>query len=939
MQKFIHVKGAKENNLKDIEVFIPKNKLVVITGVSGSGKSSLAFDTLYAEGKRKYVESLSSYARQFAGRMQKPQVDFIKGLSPAIAIEQKTHSSNIRSTVGTVTEIYDYLKMLYARIGKVYSPITNKEIKCQTSNDIIEDILKFAPNTSIYFLIPIANDENISSHLKTLLEKGYNRILVDNVIQKIEDYIVNTIAPTTTLELVIGRYFIEGNLEPQDISECREMAESAFSEGKGKSSLKYQTADGVWKTNSYSRILEEDGIVYTMPTPHFFAFNNSFGACKNCEGTGMAYDISPALIIPNPELTIYNGAIHPWRTTGMNAWLQSFIKSATKTDFPLHTPYNNLSKEEKELVWNGNKTIRGIHHFFTDIKSQSHKIQYAVLLAKYKERTTCVECTGSRLRKDASYVKINAKSIIDVVLLPIDESVAFFKNIVLTEQEQNIADRLLEEIIARLEILCEVGLPYLTLNRSSNTLSGGETQRINLATSLRSSLVGALYVLDEPSIGLHPADTARLIQVLKNLRNVGNSVIIVEHDEHIIKEADFLIDMGPLAGYKGGEVVYADTPDKLWKQKKSLSLTAQYIKNNFAVPIATKRPIESTDASIQIHGCKANNLKDISITIPLNRFIAITGVSGSGKSSLMSNILYPVLRNYFENNYQAVNNKYDTIELINVEKYTTYKVEYIDQHSITRNTRSNSATYTGIYDYIREVFSIQDVAVHNKYTASHFSFNTNGGRCDTCEGDGFIVVPMQFMADLHITCEECHGKRFKEGLLEVLYKKCSIYDILTMTIDEAIDVFKDTTTPAVKGKRKNWEEMIIANLEILSKVGLGYVQVGQSTATLSGGEAQRLKLATYLIKGNSIGKHIFIFDEPTTGLHIHDVVKLNTALQELVNLGHTVIVIEHNVGVIQQADWIIDLGPKGGNEGGNVVFQGTLEGIKKCKESITAIYL
>lgn len=918
-KSYIQIKGARVNNLKNIDVNIPKNKLIVITGMSGSGKSSLAFDTLYAEGQRRYVESLSAYARQFMGRMHKPEVDYIKGIAPAIAIEQKVITSNPRSTVGTSTEIYDYLKLLFARIGKTYSPISGDLVTKDSVSSII-DKLMLEPEDStvtIFTGLSASSGRKLKEELSILLQKGFVRILFEGSIQKIEDVIEDKTIKNRSfkdgeIQIVIDR--IRLDKEDETYSRIADSLQTAFFEGKGECFVQVNE-----EKKHYSDKFELDGITFEEPSPNFFSFNNPYGACKRCEGYGKVVGIDPDLVIPDKSKSVYDGAIAPWRGEKMGEWLDKLIKTALKFDFPIHRSYSDLTKEQQELLWTGNKYFEGLNDFFVDLEKQTYKIQYRVMLSRYRGKTTCPDCLGTRLRKDATYVKIQGQSIIDIVLLPLDEALTIFKTLSLTESEQVIAKRLLAEIINRLQFLCDVGLSYLTLNRLSNTLSGGESQRINLATSLGSSLVGSIYVLDEPSIGLHPRDTQRLITVLKSLRDIGNTVIVVEHEQEMMEAADYLIDIGPEAGVNGGELVFAGTYKEILKDSKSL--TGKYLNGDLLIQIPEKRR-KWTDKLI-VKGARENNLQGIDVTFPLHTFTVVTGVSGSGKTSLIKRILYPALQKAIGSYSGEQTGVFDNLE---GDMDSIEQVEMIDQNPIGRSSRSNPVTYVKGWDEIRAVYAALPAAKAAGLKPSAFSFNVDGGRCDICQGDGEVKIEMQFMADISLPCEACNGKRFKQHVLDVTYKEKSVADILELSVDEAIDFFAD-------------QPKIIAKIQPLQDVGLGYVMLGQRSSTLSGGEAQRIKLASFLIKGNNSKRTLFIFDEPTTGLHFHDIQKLLNAFNALISLGNSILVIEHNMEMIKTADWVIDIGPEGGNKGGKVVFTGTPEDLANCNESYTGRFL
>ena len=893
---------------------IPRNKLVVITGLSGSGKSSLAFDTLYAEGQRRYVESLSSYARQFLGRLNKPKVDAIKGISPAIAIEQKVNSTNPRSTVGTTTEIYDYLKLLFTRIGKTISPISGKEVKKDTISDVINYIKQFPEGEKLLLLTPIHLEEGraIENKLLALLQQGYARIKIDNTILRLDELKGKSLPKT--MHLVVDRVITKD--DEDFINRLADAVQIAFFEGKGILYIENLSNNS---TKEFNNRFEADGIIFLTPNVHLFSFNNPYGACETCEGYGDVVGIDDDLVVPNTALSVFENAVFPWRGESMSWYRDQFVNAAYKFDFPIHKPWFELSEEQKKLVWEGNKHFTGLNEFFQDLTSKSYKIQNRVMLSRYRGKTKCNNCNGKRLRKEAGYVKVNGISIQELVALPLDKVKVFFNNLVLNKYDQKVAKRLLIEINNRLEFLSNVGLSYLSLNRKSNTLSGGESQRINLATSLGSSLVGSMYILDEPSIGLHPKDTERLIEVLKSLRDLGNTVIVVEHDEDIMKAADEIIDIGPEAGSFGGEVVATGNYSSLLK---SNSLTANYLNGTLTIEVPAKRRVSKN--SIRLIGARHNNLKNIDVVFPLGCFTAITGVSGSGKSTLVKNILYPAMLKavggYGEKpgQFTKLEGDYSSIK----------KVEFVNQNPIGRSSRSNPVTYIKAYDDIRSLFSNQKLSDIRGYKPKHFSFNVDGGRCEKCKGEGEITIEMQFMADVHLECDACKGKRFKKEVLEVNFYNKSIHDILHMTVDDAISFFKT-----------NGEKKITTKLQPLQEVGLGYVQLGQSSSTLSGGEAQRIKLASFLIKGTSKEKTLFIFDEPTTGLHFHDINKLLKSFYALLDKGHTVIVVEHNIDLIKCADHIIDLGKDGGEKGGKLMIQGTPEEVAKNKKSYTATYL
>jgi len=958
-QHHIIIKGARVHNLKNMDVAIPKNKLVVITGMSGSGKSSLAFDTLYAEGQRRYVESLSSYARQFLGRMNKPDVDYIKGIAPAIAIEQKVITSNPRSTVGTSTEIYDYLKLLFSRIGKTISPVSGGVVKKDTVTDVVNFIMALPGETQVTVLCPLYphNNRSLKEELAVLMQKGFVRIEYKGKLSRIEDLLedmsivddgswlieevkgkrqnlpagqagakgekeaplTSNLQPlTSTVRIVIDR--ITKNEEDETVSRLGDSVQTAFFEGKGDCYVRYQEPDADSEQERFfCDRFELDGIRFEEPTPNFFSFNNPYGACKRCEGYGRVIGIDEDLVIPDKSKSIYEGAIAPWRGEKMREWNDVLVKNALKFDFPIHRQYNQLTEKEQKLLWTGNQYFRGLDTFFKELEEQTYKIQYRVLLSRYRGKTTCPECKGSRLRQDASYVKINGKSITDVVLMPLDKALEFFMSVQLNETDVKISKRLLMEITNRLTFLNDVGLSYLTLNRLSNTLSGGESQRINLATSLGSSLVGSVYVLDEPSIGLHPRDTQRLIGVLKSLRDVGNTVLVVEHEEEIMKAADHIIDIGPEAGTHGGNLMFSGAYKDIIKDNESL--TGRYLSGKEAIDIPTSR--RKWNDFIEIKGARENNLKHVNVKFPLGVLTVVTGVSGSGKTSLVKRILAPALQKTLGNYSGEQTGSYDSIE---GDHQKIEQVEMVDQNPIGRSSRSNPVTYVKAWDEIRNLYASQPVAKAAGLKPSAFSFNVEGGRCDVCQGEGEVKIEMQFMADIFLTCEACGGKRFKQHILDVTYQEKNVSEVLSMTIDEALQFF---------GK----EPKILNKIKPLVDVGLGYVQLGQSSNTLSGGEAQRIKLASFLVKGNNTHKTLFIFDEPTTGLHFADIKKLLKSFDALIEQGNTIIVIEHNMDVIKCADWVIDIGPEGGDKGGEVIFEGVPENLIKEKDSYTGKFL
>lgn len=914
-KKNIIIKGAKLHNLKNIDVVIPRNKLVVITGLSGSGKSSLAFDTLYAEGQRRYVESLSSYARQFLGRLNKPKVDYIKGIAPAIAIEQKVNSTNPRSTVGTTTEIYDYLKLLFARIGKTYSPISGKVVKKHTASDVLDFVKTFGDGEKLLLLAPIILEEGrkLDDKLKVLLQQGYARVLYANEVSRIEEFDTKKV-DVSKLYLVVDRIIVRD--EEDFYNRLGDAIETAFFEGKGTAIIQ-KLSDK--EQREFSNKFELDGIQFLEPNVHLFSFNNPYGACPKCEGYGDVIGIDADLVVPNTGLSIYENAIFPWRGDSMSWYRDQLVHNSHKFDFPIHKPYYQLTEEQKRLVWEGNEYFEGLHQFFSFLEEKSYKIQNRVMLSRYRGKTKCDVCYGKRLRKESQYVKIADTTITDLVEMPIKDLALFFENLQLNDHDTQVAKRLLKEINNRLSFLTNVGLSYLTLNRKSNTLSGGESQRINLATSLGSSLVGSMYILDEPSIGLHPKDTERLIKVLKSLRDLGNTVIVVEHDEDIMAAADTIIDIGPEAGTHGGEVVANGTFSEL---KKSSSLTAQYLGGTIEIEIPKQRRL--TKYNIEIQGAREHNLKDITVNFPLGALTAVTGVSGSGKSTLVKKILYPAILKQI-GGYGDKPGQFTSID----GNFSNIKnVEFVDQNPIGRSSRSNPVTYLKAYDDIRTLLSNQKLSKIRNYKPKHFSFNVDGGRCETCKGEGQVTIEMQFMADVHLTCETCNGKRFKKEVLEVDFNGKNVDDILSMTIDDAVDFFHE-----------NKQDKITNKLKPLQDVGLGYVALGQSSSTLSGGEAQRIKLASFLVKGNTKDKALFIFDEPTTGLHFHDIKKLLKSFDALIEKGHSIIVVEHNMDLIKCADHIVDLGPEGGENGGNLVAAGTPEEVAKNKDSYTAEFL
>jgi excinuclease ABC subunit A len=916
-KKNIIIKGAKLHNLKDIDVVIPRNELVVITGLSGSGKSSLAFDTLYAEGQRRYVESLSSYARQFLGRLNKPKVDYIKGIAPAIAIEQKVNSTNPRSTVGTTTEIYDYLKLLYARIGKTYSPISGEEVKKHTISDVLNYISSFDEGEKLLLLsqIKLESGRPLNDKLLTLSQQGYSRVKYQGTVIRIDDALKRNINSSEDLLLVVDR--IVNKKDDEDfINRLADAIETAFFEGLGTCYIESLSDNKIVEFNNR---FELDGMSFLEPNVHLFSFNNPYGACPKCEGYGDVIGIDEDLVIPNTALSVYDNAIFPWRGESMSWYRDQLVNNSHKFDFPIHKPYFELDEAQKALIWTGNDYFEGLNSFFSELESKAYKIQNRVLLSRYRGKTKCNRCNGKRLREEASYVKINGATLLDLVDLPIGELTDFFMSLKLNAHEQQIAKRLLTEIQTRLDFLSNVGLRYLTLNRKSNTLSGGESQRINLATSLGSSLVGSMYILDEPSIGLHPKDTERLIGVLKSLRNLGNTVIVVEHDEDIMKAADTVIDIGPEAGTYGGEVVASGSFNDLLSCN---TLTSKYLNGQLEIEVPKQR--KSSKYSLDIIGAREQNLKNIDVSFPLQMLTVITGVSGSGKSTLVRKILYPAVQKKLTGFSDKAGQFSELKGNFNIIKH----IEFVDQNPIGRSSRSNPVTYIKAYDDIRALYASQKLSKIRNYQAKHFSFNVDGGRCETCKGEGEVTIEMQFMADVHLTCETCGGKRFKKEVLEVTYEGYSIDDILNLTIDDAVDFFETHGEQKIKNK-----------LQPLKDVGLGYVTLGQASSTLSGGEAQRIKLATFLGKGSNSDNTLFIFDEPTTGLHFHDIQKLLMSFRALITKGHSIIVIEHNLDLIKCADYIIDLGPEGGKNGGKLVACGTPEFIAQHPDSVTGRYL
>ncbi|MDR2938627.1 MAG: excinuclease ABC subunit UvrA [Prevotellaceae bacterium] len=940
----IDIKGARVHNLKNIDLSIPRNKLVVITGLSGSGKSTLAFDTLFAEGQRRYVESLSAYARQFLGRINKPEVDSITGIPPAIAIEQKVNTRNPRSTVGTSTEVYDYLKLLYARVGRTYSPVSGVEVTTHTVADVARYVAQQPEDKRMVLLAPLHLPEGMGliEKLTLLKQEGFSRVCLEDKkvweVLEIEDYLASLpkkstaqVETTSELFVVIDRF--AATTDEDALSDISDSVQTAFSEGHGKILLAdYPIVSD--KNNRpqgahFSNLFEADGITFELPSEHLFSFNNPLGACPVCEGYGRVVGIDEELVVPDKSQSVYGDAVVCWRGESMSWYKEQFIKQAAKVEFPIHKPYHELSKEQKHFLWNGKGSYGGINAFFKELEANRYKIQYRVMLARYTGKTTCPECEGTRLRKEALYVKVGGKNISELVELPVDDLEKYMSALTLSQYELDIAGRTLTEIRNRLAFLQNVGLGYLTLNRLSNTLSGGESQRINLATSLGSSLVGSLYILDEPSIGLHPRDTGRLITVLQQLRDVGNTVIVVEHEEEVMRAADQIIDIGPMAGRHGGEVVFqgeiSNSKFQIPNSKNQQSLTIKYLNGEERIELPLK--YRKLNNHIEVHGARHNNLKNIDVKFPLGGIVAVTGVSGSGKSTLVKNILYPALNKL----YNLVGDKPGQHDKISGDTARIKNVEMVDQNPIGRSSRSNPVTYIKAYDEIRKLFAEQQYAKLNGYGPSHFSFNIDGGRCEECQGDGFIKVEMQFMADVTLVCEACGGKRFKPDILEVKYKGFSVSDVLDFTVNQAIEFFEAQAEPTAK--------KVVERLRPLQNVGLGYIKLGQSSSTLSGGESQRVKLASFLTKETNPDPLLFIFDEPTTGLHFHDIKKLLEAFNALVERGHTVLVVEHNMDVVKCADWVIDLGPEGGEKGGQLSFCGTPAELAKRPDLYTGKYL
>jgi len=918
----IYIKGARVHNLKNIDIEIPRDKLVVITGLSGSGKSSLAFDTLYAEGQRRYVESLSSYARQFLGRIHKPEVDYIKGIPPAIAIEQKVNTRNPRSTVGTSTEIYDFLKLLFARIGKTYSPVSGQEVKKDNVSGVTNIVLEHKEGTKFQILAPliIPKGRTFLKQLEVLLKQGFSRIELDEKTLRIEDIIEKKAKQKDNTFLLIDRGVVSSDQD--NISRIADSIQTAFFEGKGHCSIRFYNEKETI-TENFSDKFELDNLEFVEPSTHLFSFNSPIGACPKCEGFGKIIGIDEDLVIPNKNLSIYDGAIACWKGEKLSKWNEQLIYSTDKFDFPIHKPFYELTEKQKSLLWTGNKHFNGLDDFFKMLEKENYKIQYRVMLSRYRGKTTCNECKGSRLKKEALYVKVGGTTMDQIVNMSIEKLLLFFKELELNNSENEIAQRILVEIKNRLHFLNDVGLSYLNLNRLSSTLSGGESQRINLATSLGSSLVGSLYILDEPSIGLHSRDTHLLIKVLRHLQDIGNTVIVVEHDEEIIRAADQIIDIGPLAGTHGGQVVFTGSPKELLNDGKSL--TMEYLNGIRKIDLPERR--RKWKHSIEVINARMNNLKGISVKFPLNTLTVVTGVSGSGKSTLVNNILNTALSKRIKGYGESTG----LFERLSGDIGLIKDIEFVDQNPIGKSSRSNPVTYLKAYDEIRKLYADQPTSKVNNFKPAHFSFNVDGGRCEECQGEGEIKVEMQFMADVHLVCESCNGRRFKDDVLDVKFKNKSIFDILELTVDEAIEFFSAGKTTT--------EKKISTKLKPLLDVGLGYVKLGQSSSTLSGGESQRVKLASFL-SGEAGKDHcLFIFDEPTTGLHFHDVHKLLMAFNALIENGHSVLIIEHNPEIIKSADWVIDLGPEGGEKGGNIVFEGIPEDLIKCETSYTGNHL
>ncbi|MBK9580463.1 MAG: excinuclease ABC subunit UvrA [Saprospiraceae bacterium] len=924
LRKFIHIKGARSNNLKNIELFIPKNKLVVVTGVSGSGKSSLIIDTLYAEGQRRYVESLSSYARQFLDRMKKPEVDYIKGICPAIAIEQKVSSSNARSTVGSLTEIYDYMRLLYARVGKTFSPITGNQVRKHDVTDVVDYIFSLVVDSKVLLLIPLQrrHDRTIGQELDLLMQKGYSRVYFDSELTNIEDLLQNTqidfeksvLESEYKINILIDRFVV--NDDDDNRKRVADSVQVAFNESEGECLV--SLTDG--STQYFNNRFELDGLIFIEPTHQLFNYNNPFGACPKCEGYGKMLGIDPEKIIPDENLSIYQEAIACWRGEKGKLWWQQLIQHADEFDFPIHKPYKDLSDEHKELLWSGNTYFEGLDAFFQELEDGSYKIQNRVMLSRYRGKTICNACKGGRLRKEATYVQVGNKNITQLINLPIDELLPFFETLTLSEHDEKIAQRILTEIKNRLKTMIEIGLGYLTIDRLASTLSGGETQRINLTRTLGSNLTNSLYILDEPSVGLHPKDTEKLVLVLKRLRDLGNTVVVIEHEEAVIRNADYIVDIGPHAGVHGGDLVFAGDYNT-FIQLGIENLTASYLTGDRKInyPEQKRKIIQK----ILVQGARQHNLKNVDVTIPLQAMTVVTGVSGSGKTSLVKHILYPAMKLAINDPLAIAPGRHGGIsgDIRNIKM-----VEMINQSPIGKSSRSNPVTYVKAYDDIRKLYSDQQASKIKGFEPKHFSFNVEGGRCETCKGEGHLTVEMQFLADVTLVCEECQGQRFKKEVLEVTYQDKNIFDVLNMTIEESLEFFKN-------------KKSVLSRLQPLADVGLGYIKLGQSSSTLSGGEAQRVKLASFLTKEFESKNILFIFDEPTTGLHFHDINKLMDAFTSLVENGHTVLIVEHNMDVIRAADWVIDLGPTGGKDGGHLLFEGRPQDLKNIKNSFTGQYI
>lgn len=922
---YIIIKGARMHNLKGLDVAIPRKKMVVITGLSGSGKSSLAFDTLYAEGQRRYVESLSAYARQFLGRLEKPQVDFIKGISPAIAIEQKVISRNPRSTVGTITEIYDYFKLLFARVGKTISPVSGRQVRRDTVSDVVDDLKTLREGMRFLILSKVQplKDRTYARQLELLSQQGFSRAVIDSEIVRLGEIPDGKLKGNPQVFLLVDRLTVQPGDEDFE-SRAADSVQTAFYEGHGECIVWIENGPNDYDKRHYSNRFELDGMVFEEPSVNFFTFNNPIGACKTCEGFGTVIGIDPDLVIPDKSLSVYDHAVACWNTEKMGSYRTSLVRNAHKSGFPVHTPVMDLTAEEYRMLWEGTEHFDGINDFFAMVERESYKIQYRVMMARYRGKTLCPDCKGTRLRKDASYVKVAGKSISELVLMPVEDLLNFFRKIEFSESEWKIARRLMTEITNRLQYLVDVGLGYLTLNRVASTLSGGESQRINLATQLGSTLVGSLYILDEPSIGLHPRDTHRLITVLRALQQQGNTVIIVEHDEEIMRESDQLIDIGPEAGSGGGRLVFQGTHDELLASDESY--TAKYLTGRMEIPVPSSR--RQWKEFIEVRHLTENNLKNLTVKFPLNVLCCVTGVSGSGKSTLVRKGLIPYLQRWLDGYFASVSPD----SMLGGSLKQVKQLEFVDQNPIGKSTRSNPVTYIKAFDEVRTLFAEQPLAKSRGYKPGYFSFNVEGGRCETCEGEGEISVEMQFMADVHLQCESCKGKKYKADTLEILYHGRSISDVLELTVDDAIALFSTD-------KKDRTAEKIREKLEALQAVGLGYVQLGQSSSTLSGGEAQRIKLASFLTMINNTSPTLFVFDEPTTGLHFHDVAKLLKSFDALLAKGHSIVVIEHNLEVIKCADWVIDMGPEGGERGGTVVFEGTPSQLAACEESYTGKFL